>query len=140
MKILFIASELKRFGGIQRYNKIFLQNLTELGEDVKLVERSVGSKSGDLTSKIKFVFGFILEVIKFKPNIIICTYINFSLICYFLKKIFAKEVKRICDKLNVVRPVLRAMPDKIGGRCIVQNCDLLDDWVTKTIKGRNKKY
>lgn len=79
--------------------------------------------------------------------------------------IFAKEIKRICDKLklnfddvytipnndynegyiklgksNVVRPVLKAMPGKIGGHCVVQNCDLLDDWVTKTIKERNKKY
>ena len=79
--------------------------------------------------------------------------------------IFAKETKRICDKLklnfeevytiansdyndgymklgksNVVRPVLKAMPGKIGGHCIVQNCDLLDDWITKIIKERNKKY
>ena len=79
--------------------------------------------------------------------------------------IFAKEVKRICDKLklnfddvytiankdyndgykklgksNVVRPVLKAMSRKIGGHCIVKNCDLLDDWITKIIKERNKKY
>ncbi|MCL5004509.1 MAG: hypothetical protein M1170_01015 [Patescibacteria group bacterium] len=79
--------------------------------------------------------------------------------------VFAKEVKRICDKLklnfdevytiansdynngykklgksNVVRPVLKVMPGKIGGHCVIQNCDLLDDWVTKTIKERNKKY
>ncbi|MDP3015297.1 MAG: hypothetical protein Q8N28_02710 [bacterium] len=79
--------------------------------------------------------------------------------------IFAKEVKRISDKLkldfdeaytianqdynegyrklgklNVIRPILRAMSGKIGGHCIIPNCDLLDDWVTKTIKNRNKKY
>ncbi len=79
--------------------------------------------------------------------------------------VFAKEVKRICDKMkldfdevytianndynvgyiklgkpNVVRPVLKAMPGKIGGHCIVPNCDLLDNWITKTIKERNKRY
>lgn len=79
--------------------------------------------------------------------------------------IFAKEVKRICDKLkldfdevytdgnisynqgytklgkpNVVRPVLLSMKGKIGGHCIMQNCDLLDDWLTKTVKQKNKKY
>lgn len=79
--------------------------------------------------------------------------------------IFAKEVKRICDKFklnfdevytianqdynegyrklgkpNVVRPVLKPVPGKIGGHCVIPNCDLLDDWLTKTIKERNKNY
>ena len=79
--------------------------------------------------------------------------------------IFAKEVKRICDKMklnfdevytianrdynkgykklgksNVVRPVLKAMPGKIGGHCIIPNTDLLKDWATDIIKKRNKKY
>ncbi len=79
--------------------------------------------------------------------------------------VFAKEVKRICDQLgldfdevytipnrdynegyrrfgmaHVIRPVLQAMPGKIGGHCVMPNCELLDDWLTKTIKERNKKY
>ncbi|MBI4993486.1 hypothetical protein HZC33_00800 [Candidatus Wolfebacteria bacterium] len=79
--------------------------------------------------------------------------------------IFAKEVKNICDKFGVdfeeayvipnqhynegykkmgkqhfIRPVLKHMPGKIGGHCVVSNCDLLDSWITKTIKQRNKKY
>lgn len=79
--------------------------------------------------------------------------------------VFAKEAKRICDKFSldfdevytsanrdyndgysklgmehVVRPVLRFVPGKIGGHCVVPNCDLLDDWLTSVIKERNKKY
>lgn len=79
--------------------------------------------------------------------------------------VFCKEVKRICDKLkldfdevyiiansdynegykklgkpNVIRPVLKPIPGKIGGHCIIPNCDLLKDWLTDTIKKRNKKY
>jgi hypothetical protein len=79
--------------------------------------------------------------------------------------VFAKETKRICDKFgldfnevytianrdynegykklgmpHVMRPVLKPMPGKIGGHCVVPNCDLLDDWLTKTIKERNRKY
>lgn len=79
--------------------------------------------------------------------------------------IFAKEVKRICDKVklnfddvytipnydyndgyiklgksNVVRPVLKAVPGKIGGHCVVPNLELLDDWIADIIKERNKKY
>lgn len=79
--------------------------------------------------------------------------------------VFAKEAKRICDKLeldfdevyttsnkdyndgykklgmeHVIRPVLKNIPGKIGGHCIVSNCELLDDWLTEVIKERNKKY
>lgn len=79
--------------------------------------------------------------------------------------LFAKEAKRICDKFkldfdevytsanrdyndgysklgmeHVVRPVLKFVPGKIGGHCVVPNCDLLDDWLTRTIKERNKRY
>ncbi|MBI4159831.1 hypothetical protein HY504_01560 [Candidatus Wolfebacteria bacterium] len=79
--------------------------------------------------------------------------------------VFAKEVKRMCDEKglyfdevyaipnrdynegyrrfgmpHVIRPVLKAMPGKIGGHCVIQNCDLLDDWLTQIVKERNKKY
>ena len=79
--------------------------------------------------------------------------------------VFVKEVKRLCDflnldfeevytapnkdynegykklgKSNVVRPVLKPVQGKIGGHCLIPNCDLLNDWLTKTIKRRNEKY
>lgn len=84
---------------------------------------------------------------------------------YAWNVVFSKEVKRICDNLeldfeqvyilpnkdynegykklglhNVIRPVLKFMPGKIGGHCLIPNCDLLNDWLTKMIKQRNKKY
>ena len=79
--------------------------------------------------------------------------------------VFAKEAKQMCDKLgldfnevytipnvdynegykklgkgNVVRPVLKDVPGGIGGHCVVSNCDLLNSWVTNTIKERDKIY
>lgn len=79
--------------------------------------------------------------------------------------VFAKEVKRICDELNlnfeevytianqdynegykkmgmnhVIRPILKPIKGKIRGHCIVPNADLLKDWLTDVIKKRNKKY
>lgn len=79
--------------------------------------------------------------------------------------VFVKEAKRICDKLkldfdevytmsnqdynegyrklgmaHVARPVLKPMPGKIGGHCLIPNCDLLNDWLTETIKKRNQEY
>jgi len=79
--------------------------------------------------------------------------------------VFAKEVKRICDELkldfdevytipnidynegykklgmpNVIRPVLKPMKGKIGGHCVIPNLYLFKDWLTDTIKQRNKLY
>ncbi len=79
--------------------------------------------------------------------------------------IFCKEVKKICDsigldfnevytiqnldyndgynklgKKNVVRPVLKPTSGKIGGHCVVPNCDLLSSWLTDAIKKRNSTY
>lgn len=79
--------------------------------------------------------------------------------------VFAKEAKRLCDAFglnfdevytianrdynegyrrlgmsHVIRPVLKNIPGKIGGHCVIPNCDLLDDWLTKVIKERNRRY
>lgn len=79
--------------------------------------------------------------------------------------VFAKEVAAICRRLNldfdevythpnrsynegytklgmphVVRPVLKNVPGKIGGHCVVPNAYLLESWVTKTIRERDGKY
>jgi len=78
---------------------------------------------------------------------------------------FAKEAKRIADEYgldfdevytipnthynegyrkhgmhHVVRPVLKHMPGKIGGHCVVPNAYLLDTWITEILRERNKTY
>ncbi len=84
---------------------------------------------------------------------------------YAWNVVFCKEVERICadldldfeevyrypnntynrgykklDKRHVRRPVLDPTPGPIGGHCLMQNCELLDDIITKTIKEFNKRY
>jgi UDP-N-acetyl-D-mannosaminuronate dehydrogenase len=79
--------------------------------------------------------------------------------------LFMKEVAKICKKEKVpfhevytewnwfyntgygklnmpqfVRPVLDPVKGKIGGHCVVNNCDLLDSFITETIKDKNKEY
>ncbi len=79
--------------------------------------------------------------------------------------VFAKEAKRLCDKFkvdfnevygrankdyneaytklgmsHVVRPVLKYMEGEIGGHCVIPNTKLLSDWLTNTLKNRNKTY
>lgn len=78
---------------------------------------------------------------------------------------FCKEVEKMCKKYdtdfsmvyhafnttynegyaklgmpNVVRPILFPNPGKIGGHCVIPNCKLLKEKVTKTILKLNKKY
>lgn len=79
--------------------------------------------------------------------------------------IFCKEVKRICNSLNLdfnivysdwtktynegylamgsnkyIRPILEPMNGAIGGHCVIQNCNLLDDFITNFLRNRNDKY
>ena len=79
--------------------------------------------------------------------------------------LFMKEVIKICKKNKVPfhevytywnefynqgyknlnmqqfrRPVLNPVKGKIGGHCVVNNCSLLDSFITKTIKEKNEEY
>jgi len=79
--------------------------------------------------------------------------------------VFCKEVLRICEDLNldfdevytfpnntyndgykklgkrsVRRPILEPRPGPIKGHCLMQNCELLEDVITKTIIEFNKRY
>jgi len=48
------------------------------------------------------------------------------------------EGYRKLGKSNVQRPVLKHVDGKIGGHCIINNCDLLDSPLTKFLKKQNK--
>lgn len=41
---------------------------------------------------------------------------------------------------HVLRPVLRPEEGKIGGHCVIQNCDLLKHRITSFIKNENNKF
>lgn len=38
------------------------------------------------------------------------------------------------------RPVLDPVPGRIGGHCVVENCVLMDNFITRTIKEKNDEY
>lgn len=81
--------------------------------------------------------------------------------------VFMKEVVKICEKYDVnfgmvyshwnmdynegcaeardthgmfMRPVLKPMPGKIGGHCVVENCHLLPSDITEFIIKKNEEY
>lgn len=130
-----IKEFVKYFGG--KKSKLAARIFSKIGVKVKIFEKS------ETTELAK-----ILDTTYYGWNIVFC-----------------KEAKAICDKLdlnfddvytfpnldynkgyaelgkkNVIRPVLKPNPGKIGGHCVVPNCDLLNSWLTNTVKQRNKTY
>ncbi|MBI5401682.1 glycosyltransferase family 4 protein [Candidatus Wolfebacteria bacterium] len=85
MKILFITTDLKGLGGIQKYDADFLKSLES--EKVLVVE----SKRRDIISKIIFVLSVFLRFLTFHPDFVICGHINFAPIGNFIKKLFGKD-------------------------------------------------
>ena len=130
---------------------------------IKTFVKYFGGKKTKQAAKIFSSIGIKTRIFK-KPEttellkILDTTYYGWNIV-------FCKEVKKICEKLkldfdevytianhdyndgyaklrkpNVIRPILKPIPGKIGGHCIIPNCNLLDDWLTSTIKKRNKNY
>ncbi len=87
MKILFIAADINKIGGIEKYNREFIDALREAGADVFFIPL-YGIK---LFQKISFIARVFLESFRKKPNIICCSHVAFSPICYFIKKILGIE-------------------------------------------------
>lgn len=84
MKLLFIAGDINRIGGIEKYNRDFYSALKAMGENTILVER----REGGILAKLSFVARVVWQCLKNRPDIIFCGHLNFSPICLFLKKVF----------------------------------------------------
>ncbi|MBI2278845.1 MAG: glycosyltransferase family 4 protein [Candidatus Brennerbacteria bacterium] len=82
MKILFLTTDLKNFGGIQQYNRQLLRVLSEQNENVFVLER----KSG-FWGKMKFTVGVFFYAWRDRPDVIFCGHINFSPLALVLFKL-----------------------------------------------------
>jgi len=65
--------------------------------------------------------------------------LDFNIIYVDANKTYNEGYSKLGRK-NVVRPILRHMKGKIGGHCIIPNCELLDSEIAKIILKFNKKY
>ena len=84
MKFLFIAGDIDRIGGIEKYNKDFHSALKKTGASTVLVER----RKGGVLAKLSFVLRVVWQFLKERPDIIFCGHVNFSPVCLMLKVIF----------------------------------------------------
>ena len=87
MKLLFIAAKLNQFGGIEKYNRNLIAMLRELGQDAVVAER----QPGGLLAKASLFIRVIFFAVGHRPDFIVCTHLNFSPLCYWLKKILHIE-------------------------------------------------
>ena len=84
MKFLFIAGDVSRIGGIEKYNRDFKSALRKTGANTVLVER----RKGGVLAKFSFVLRVVWQFLKERPDIILCGHLNFSPVCLILKFIF----------------------------------------------------
>ena len=84
MKSLFIAGDINRIGGIEKYNRDFYSALKKTGATIVLVER----RKGGILAKLSFVFRVVWIYIKERPDIIFCGHLNFSPVCLALRLLF----------------------------------------------------
>lgn len=84
MKFLFVAGDINRIGGIEKYNRDFYSALKKTGESTVLVERW----EGGVLAKLSFVIRVIWQFLRFRPDVVFCGHLNFSPVCLVLKLIF----------------------------------------------------
>lgn len=84
MKYLFIAGDISRIGGIEKYNRDFYAALKNTSESTVLVER----REGGILAKFFFVIRIIWQYITFRPDYVFCGHLNFAPVCLFLKCLF----------------------------------------------------
>lgn len=87
MKIIFLTTSLSAIGGIQRYNRVFIDSLRKNGAKVVILE----VKNGMVFGKALFALKFFRILISEKPELVICGHINFSGLGYISKTIFGSK-------------------------------------------------
>jgi glycosyltransferase involved in cell wall biosynthesis len=83
LNILFIAGDISLIGGIEKYNRDFLSALRKADARVTLVARN----KGGVWAKISLAIRVLLAIPKVRPNYICCAHLNFSPLCFIIKRL-----------------------------------------------------
>jgi len=83
MKILVIASDLGKIGGIQNYTKAFIEEARRTGASVSVCELF----SISLLGKLFFAVRYFASVVFHRPHVVFCTHVGFSPLCLVTKTI-----------------------------------------------------
>ena len=83
LKILFISGDINLIGGIEKYNRDFIDALKRAGSHLTLVQRN----KGGIWAKISFVMRVLLAIPKVRPDHICCAHLNFASLCFIIKRL-----------------------------------------------------
>ncbi len=98
MKALFVAGDVSRIGGIEKYNRDFYSTLEMTGTRTVLVER----RKGGVLAKLSFVFRVGWQFIQKRPDIIFCGHLNFSPVCLIFKLIFGTPYTLVLYGIEII--------------------------------------
>jgi glycosyltransferase involved in cell wall biosynthesis len=84
MKLLFVAGDVNRIGGIEKYNRDFLAALKKTDATVVLVER----RKGGFAAKLSFLLRFLWRFLRERPDVVCCGHLHFAPVCLVLKFFF----------------------------------------------------
>ncbi len=87
LKVLLVAADVNRVGGIEQYNRNVAAGIHEAGADLRLVEL----KDISLRSKAGFVLRVAREALRWRPDVIWCAHLNFSPAIYALKRLLRRR-------------------------------------------------
>lgn len=82
MKLLYIAGDISRIGGIEKYNRDFINALKLAKADLTVLQRY----KGGFFAKASFALRFLQKIIFNKYDHIICSHLNFAPLCLMAKK------------------------------------------------------
>ncbi|ALA59899.1 glycosyltransferase family 4 protein [Nitrospira moscoviensis] len=99
MKVLFVAGDVKRIGGIEKYNKDFVYALSQAGATISLVQR----REGGFMAKASFLCRFLFTFVQHRPDIIFCGHLNFSPVCIILKSIWGTPYTLALYGIEVIK-------------------------------------
>ncbi len=121
-KILYIASDILKTGGISRYNQSLINALSATGlYSLSIVSRNdrqsayqavplygAGKIRIIFLRKIIFLWAIVCKALFFKPDLVICGHINFAPCCLCLKRILKKEYAVIVYGVDIEKISSRA--------------------------------
>jgi len=101
MKIVFLVTDLfNNIGGIQVFNNHLIKALIELGHTISVVSINDSRRPVDINCLFRpsakyihfkkpiFIIHTLKQISSFKPDLIICGHVNFSLLCRALTTVF----------------------------------------------------
>lgn len=132
--VLGIKTFVKYFGGKDAYKAAKLFEAVQV--QTKVYERARDVEGGKMADTSQFG----IDIIKMKMVKAFCDKydLNFEIVWTDFNKTY-NEGYRALGKDKYSRPYFDYVPGKIGGHCVMQNCDLIDTEFSDFIKKFNEK-